>query len=289
MLNPYQTVLAKIKDIRDESNEVKLFTLFFLDKNFKKDFNVKSGQIVEVGIYGFGEGPFAICSSVYEKDFFQICVRKTGKLTNKMHKAKIGDIFTIRGPYGLGVFPETKRNLLLVAGGLGLVPLRSLIYKYIFGYFGGYWRLQKFNAPIVALKGGFTPKAQLFYGARSQDDLIFKDEYRRWRKYIDMHITLDNEEIGWNEHSGVITTLFRDVKIVDNPIAILCGPPIMYKFVLDELKRLKFKDEDIYMSLERRIHCAVGVCQHCAVGSKYICKDGPVFRWKDIKSIKGII
>lgn len=273
MLNPYQTTKAKIKDIKEESSEVKLFSLFFLDKNFKKSFDPKPGQIVEVGIPGFGEGPFAICSCASEKDFFQVCVRRAGKLTNKMHEAKIGDIFTIRGSYGLGVFPEIKKNLLLIAGGLGLVPLRPLIYKYMASL--GYSHLPS--------------QMQLFYGARSQDDLIFKDEYRRWRKYIDMHITLDKEEKGWDGHVGLITSLFRDVKMAENPIAILCGPPVMYKFALDELKRLKVKDEDIYMSLERRIHCGIGICQHCAVGSKYICKDGPVFRWRDIKNIKGVI
>lgn len=274
MLNPYQTTSAKIKDIKEESSEVKLFTLVFLDKKFKKSFNAKPGQIVEVGIHGFGEGPFAICSRISEKDFFQICVRRAGKLTKKMHEAKIGDIFTIRGPYGNGVFPEIKRNLLLVAGGIGLVPLRPLIYKYM-ASLGDHSHL----APLV----------QLFYGVRSQNDLIFKNEYKKWQRYIDMQVTLDKEEKGWNGHVGLVTTLFKDIKLVDNPIAIFCGPSIMYKSVLSELKRLDFKDEDIYMSLERRLHCGVGLCQHCAIGPKYICKDGPVFRWKDVRNIKGVI
>ncbi|MFH1030754.1 MAG: FAD/NAD(P)-binding protein [bacterium] len=274
MLNPYQTTKVKIKDIKEESGEVKLFSLIFLDKKFKNSFEPKPGQIIEVGIPGFGEGPFAICSCVSETDFFQICVRKVGKLTKKMHEAKIGDIFTVRGPYGNGVFPEIKRNVLLIAGGIGLVPLRPLIYKYM-SSLGDYSHL----APLV----------QLFYGVRSQSDMIFKTEYKKWQKYIDMHITLDKEEKGWGGHVGLITSLLKDIKLVDNPIAILCGPPVMYRFVLEELKRLNFKDDDIYMSLERRIHCGIGLCQHCAIGSKYICKDGPVFRWKDVRNIKGVI
>ncbi|MFH0856705.1 MAG: FAD/NAD(P)-binding protein, partial [bacterium] len=235
---------------------------------------------------GFGEGPFAVCSCGSNKKYFQICVRRAGLLTNKMHSLIAGEEMTMRGPYGLGVFPETDRNLLLIAGGIGLVPLRPLIQRY-----ANLREKENESArnthPSPFQEG--NAKVQLFYGVRSQKDLIFKGEYKKWKKYIDMHITLDKAEQGWKGHTGLITALFNDIKIIENPIAILCGPPVMFKFILKELKNLNFKDEDIYMSLERRIHCGIGLCQHCAAGSKYICKDGPVFRWEDIKNIKGII
>lgn len=272
MLNHYNTEIVKIKNIKLEAENIKLFTLGFENKEFIESFNPLPGQIVEVGVPCFGEGPFAVCSCGFEKRFFQICVRNVGQLTEKMHKLKKGDIMTLRGPYGLGVFPKTTRNLLLIAGGLGLVPLRPLIQR-----------------KIKYFKNGQSQKIQLFYGARSQKDIIFKDEYEEWRKYIDIYLTLDKEEQGWNGHIGLVPTLFQDVKLAENPIAILCGPPVMYKFVLNELKNLGFKDEDIYVSLERRIHCAVGVCQHCAIGSKYVCKDGPVFRYDKIKDIMGAV
>ncbi len=296
MFDPYKTTSVKIKDIRVEATEIKLFTLVFKDKKEQKKFNPLPGQIVEIGVPGFGEGPFAVCSCGFEKKYFQICVRRAGRLTNKMHSLMVGDVMTMRGPYGLGIFPETDRNLLLIAGGIGLVPLKPLIQRYVKkrGMENESARMQKKGAAeekcrdalrCVSTRGGI----QLFYGVRSREDMIFKSEYKEWKRYIDMHITLDKEEKGWKGHMGLITTLFNDVKIIDNPIAILCGPPIMFRFVLEELKERDFKDEDIYISLERRIHCGIGVCQHCAVGSKYICKDGPVFRWADVKDIKGII
>lgn len=282
MRDPYLTTNLKIKDIRNETEEIKLFTLVFLDKKEEKNFQPLPGQIVEIGYSGFGEGPFAVCSYGFENKFFQICVRKIGKLTNKLHDLKIGDTVTMRGPYGMGTFLETKRNLLLIAGGLGLVPLRPLIQKELKSAV----LLSHAQSGSVSRK---SPRIQLFYGVKSQNEMIFKSEYKEWKKSIDMHVTLDKEENGWNGHVGLITTLFNAVKVLDNPIAILCGPPVMYKFVVQELKRLNFKDEDIFMSLERRMHCGVGVCQHCAVGSKYVCKDGPVFCYKEIKNIPEII
>ncbi|MFC1612837.1 FAD/NAD(P)-binding protein [Patescibacteria group bacterium] len=285
MINPYKTTTVKIKDIKQETDNIKLFTLVFDDKKEQNKFKPLPGQIVEIGVPGFGEAPFAPCSCSSENKYFQICVRRAGSLTNKMSMLKKGDRMTFRGPYGLGVFPKTERNLLLIAGGIGLIPLRPLINRE--------------RIPPVSTgtsQGGLTPfikggtkKIQLFYGVKSQKDMIFKDEYPEWKKYIDMRITLDQKEQGWKGHIGMITTLCKDTKICGNPVVILCGPPIMYKFVLKELKKLQIKEEDIYISLERRMHCGIGVCQHCAIGSKYVCKDGPVFKWSDVKHINGVI
>ncbi len=300
MHNQYKTTTVRIKDIKEETAEIKLFTLVFEDKKEQKKFNPLHGQIVEIGVPGFGEAPFAPCSCGIQKDFFQICVRDVGRLTKKMHSLKIGDKLTVRGPYGLGTFPENNRNLLLIAGGIGLIPLRPLILKYVKlreNEHGNTRKklLQNITSPQPPASAGRSPKGegvkwmQLFYGVRSQKDMIFKDEYDDWEKYIDMRVTRDKEEKGWKGHAGLITTLFQEVKIIENPVAILCGPPIMFKFVLQELKKIGVKDEDIYMSLERRMHCGVGVCQHCAIGSKYVCKDGPVFKWSEIKNINGVI
>jgi len=286
MKDPYKTTTVKIKDIKQEADEIKLFTLAFDDKQEQKKFKPLPGQIVEIGVPGFGEAPFAPCSCSAENKYFQICVRRAGRLTNKINMLKKGDRMTFRGSYGLGVFPETDRNLLLIAGGLGLVPLRPLIYNVINANEG---ECGEYNPPLPTPCKGGGQRIQLFYGVKSQKDMIFKDEYEEWKKYVDMHITLDKKEKGWKGHVGMITTLCKDTEICGNPIVILCGPPIMYKFVLKELKKLKIKDEDIYMSLERRMHCGIGVCQHCAIGSKYVCKDGPVFRWADVKHINGII
>lgn len=285
MINPYKTTTVKIKNIKNEAPEIKLFTLVFEDEKRRENFHPLPGQIVEIGVSGFGEGPFAVCSCGFEENNFQICVRKAGRLTNKIHSLMVGEMMEMRGPYGMGVFPETDRNLLLIAGGIGLIPLRPLILKYT----KIHEKENELTRKCPSASFEVNQKFQLFYGVKSQKDMIFKSEYKEWEKYIDMHITLDKAEKGWAGHTGLVTTLFKDVKIVDNPIAILCGPPVMFKFILQELKKFNFKDEDIYMSFERRIHCGIGLCQHCAVGSKYICKDGPVFKWADVKEIKGII
>ena len=167
-----------------------------------------------------------------------------------------------------------KRNLLLVGGGCGFVPLRSVINNY-------------FDNPQV------YKRIQIFYGCKSVDDILFSREFKQWKKHFDFHLTLDKATTGEKRdlscNTGVVTKLFTKYKVLDDAVALLVGPPIMYRFVLQELKKLKFKPEDIYFSLERRMHCGVGTCQHCAIGSYYVCKDGPVFSWDQIKDVAGVI
>lgn len=269
MLNQYQTNPAIIKNIKTQATEVKLFTLEFKDK---KPLLFYPGQIIELSLPGFGEAPFAPCYTPDAKKF-QVCVRRVGRLTQKMHRLKKGDQVGIRGPYGRGYIkiPPAK-NILLIAGGLGLIPLRPFILDY-----------------LLHLARYPNQKVQLFYGARCLEDLLFKDEFSHWEKKIDVCLTLDKGCKNWQHHLGVITDLFRCKKVINDAIAIVCGPPVMYKFVIQELKNKNFKDEDIYFSLERRLHCGLGVCQHCAIGPYYVCKDGPIFRYDEIKEINGAI
>ena len=276
MYNPYQPKIAIIKKIQRQVSEVKLFTLNFKNKRDRLKFI--PGQFVELGVPGFGEAPFAPCSNPQDISF-QICIRRAGSLTSKLHSLKVNDSVTIRGPFGNG-FPNPPiggedKNLLLVGGGLGIIPLRSLI-------------LSAGQRP-ASRPAGKTRKIQIFYGARHTRDLLFKKEFRFWQKSANLCLTLDKKCPGWRGHIGLITTLFDDVKLIPNAIAIVCGPPIMYKFVLKKLKEANFSDTDIYLSLERRMHCGIGVCQHCTIGSKYVCKDGPIFRYDELKKIKGAI
>ncbi len=260
MKNPYQPKTAIIRKIQPQASEIKLFTLEF--KNQKDRLEFIPGQFIEIGIPNFGEAPFAVCSRPGDIEW-QICVRQAGSLTTKLHTLKVGDMVTLRGPYGNG-FPQIKdKNLLLIGGGLGLIPLR----------------------PLILASGEKNQKIQVFYGARHTKDLIFKNEYKLWEKSVDLYLTLDKECPGWKGHIGLITTLFDDTKIIENAVAILCGPPVMYKFVLEKLKEANFADSDIFLSLERRMHCGIGVCQHCTIGSKYVCKDGPIFRYDEIKNL----
>lgn len=305
MDNPYQTTSAKVIKITEQAPNIKLFR-FDLDKKLE----FLPGQIIFLSIPGFGEAPFAPCNPP-ETDFLELCVRKIGKLTQIIHKLKIGDIMGIRGPHGNGwpFIPEKswnserkfaqktsknesslplKRrlsfasselqrsgsatpNLLMIVGGLGLVPLRTLL-----------WGKNRFLSPET--------KIQIFYGAKTPDDFLFKNDYDKWKEQgIDLQLTIDKECPGWNDCVGVVTALFDKHLISKNTTAFLCGPPIMYKFVLEKLKEKNISDENIYLSLERRMHCGIGICQHCAIGSFYTCKDGPVFQYTDIKNIQGAI
>lgn len=299
MPNPYQTKTYKIIDIKLEAPGVKLFSLTPAGKGTALKF--KPGQIIEVSMPGFGEAPFAPCPSSDSKDL-QLCIRKVGLVTNKLHLMKIGDKVGIRGPYGNG-WPENchpersasevkdptrgtlrsaqsdrikqndgiKRNLLIVVGGLGLIPLRYFI-----------WNKDKFL--------GRDAKIQIFYGARTLKDFLFKSDFDDWRKMgVDLQLTIDKKCPGWSGCIGVVTKLFDQVEIIKNARAFLCGPPIMYRFVLEKLKEHGFADKDIFLSLERRMHCGIGICQHCAIGPYYVCKDGPAFQYDKIKDIKNAI
>jgi NAD(P)H-flavin reductase len=277
MFNPYQTHEVKIIDIIQETVNTKRFVLAFKDKKIKKVFEFVPGQILEVSLPPYNEAPFAYCSSPQHPEYFEITVRAVGSLTSALCKLKKRDTIAVRGPYGNGwpISEIKKRNTLMIAGGIGFIPFRPLLKE------------------ICEDQQEFKKKYQLFYGAKSQSDIVFKKDLPRWCNNIDLHITLDfgkpKRIASQFCDIGLITTLFEKVKVLPNSIALVCGPPIMCKFVIQKLKAAGFVDNDIYLSLERKMECCVGVCEHCAVGSFYVCKDGPVFRWSEIKNIKNII
>jgi len=273
MLNPYLPKIAKIKKIQAESTDTKLFTFEFVEKTDRDEFSFRHGQFLMAGILGFGEGAFDICSSAIKTETVDLAIRKIGQLTEKFHQARVGDVVTLRGPFGNGLKEEIykNRNILLIGGGCGFVTMRSFILDYLHG----------------ALNT--TGKVQVLYGCLNEANMLYKDEYGAWRQKIDLHVILNKPSANWRGPSGVITKLFSQVKILNNSIAVLCGPPIMYKFVIQELQKLKFADADIYLSLERRMYCGVGVCQHCAIGPYYVCKDGPIFTYAQLKNIPNAI
>jgi sulfhydrogenase subunit gamma (sulfur reductase) len=270
MHNPYETQSVRILDIKDEGSNSKLFAL-----ERPRDFQFGAGSFLLVSLAGFGEAPFGICSNPNNKKTFEFCVREVGKVTEELHKMKKGDKVGIRGPYGHG-FPlelAEKRNLLIVVGGIGLEPLRPAILEMIDNR-------DKYG------------KVQIFYGAKTEADLLFRNDYESWVKNnIDLNLCLEKPsgkvKLKCPLFPGLVTALFDKVVLAPDPIAFLCGPPMMFKFVLQKLEKLRFRDEDIYLSLERRMHCGVGVCQHCAIGGKYVCKNGPVFSWAELKKYKG--
>jgi len=267
MRNNFIPQEIKVIKVEKDSVDTKLFTLAFCDSKTQKNFSFEHGQFMMFGLPGVGEAAFDICSaSKNNHKFFQLNVRLVGQVTKKLHELKKGDKAWTRGPFGRG-FPINKfknRNLLLIGGGCGSVTLRSLILDHLDG------RLNAKN------------KLQVFYGCQNEETLQFKKEYQDWQKKLDLNIILEKPKKSWAGDKGLITRLFKEKEVVPTPVAIICGPPVMYKFVIAELKKLNVKDEDIYVSLERRMSCGLGTCQHCAIGSKYVCQDGPVFSLAEI-------
>lgn len=278
MFNPYHPEPAKIVGIKPQTDTIKLFRFELGQKIWGYNFNFNPGQIIELSIPGFGEAPFAPCNAPGSK-YLELCIRAVGKLTNRLHEMKVGDKVGIRGPFGQG-WPSFQRsgrrnnsdeNLLIVVGGLGLIPLRTLILG-------------------KKLFLGKKAKIQIFYGAKASQEMLFRDEYDKWRENnVEINLTVDKKCPDWQGCVGLVTMLFEKTRIIENARVFVCGPPVMYRAVLEKLKTSGFSDDDIYLSLERRMHCGLGVCQHCGIGTYYTCKHGPAFNYAQIKNIPGAI
>ena len=261
---------ARIVGVEDLTALEKLFTLELPDHY---SLNHRPGQFVEVSVLGIGEAPISITSSPSRSNgMFELCIRRVGDLTNAIHHQKTGDLLGIRGPFGQG-FPFERfrgKDLLFVPGGLGLAPLRSLINE------------------VLDDRGKYG-KVTILYGARSPADLLFQDELAEWenRDDLDLHITVDQPDAMWRGNVGVITTLFKNIHVhARNTVAVVVGPPVMYRFVLMELLGMGIAEGNIWFSFERRMKCGVGKCGHCQLQHIYTCQDGPSFSYADIKHLE---
>lgn len=263
-------VTAKIREIRPLTALEKVFTI---DLPEGLTLGHRPGQFVEVSVLGVGEAPISISSSPSRSNGnFELCVRKVGDVTSALHRLKPGDCIGVRGPYGRG-FPVEKfrgKDLLFAPGGLGLAPLRSLINQ-------------------VLDERAQYGRVIILYGARTPAELLFKDELEEWGKRPDVELllTVDRGDESWKGNVGVITTLFRHITVYPrNTVAITCGPPVMYRFVLMELFGKGISEGNIYLSLERRMKCGVGKCGHCQINNVYACQSGPVFTYAEIKGLE---
>lgn len=263
------------------SKILRVETLTATEKRFEiqlpegKSLGHKPGQFVEVSLFGFGEAPISISSSPTCNHTFDLTVRRTGRLTDEMHKLTAGSTLGIRGPFGNG-FDVAKfqgKDMLFVAGGIGLAPLKSLIDYTVD-------RRKDFRRVII------------LYGTKHPREILFSKEIEAWQanKEVEFHMTVDRADEGWKGHVGVITTLIPPLQLdVDNTIAAVVGPPIMYKFVIMSLKGKRLPDENIYMSLERRMKCGVGKCGHCQINHSYVCQEGPVYHYPYAKELEEAI
>lgn len=276
MRNPYQPWLAVIDEIRDEvvgERAIKTFRLVFQDEDLRKKFTFIPGQCVMVSLFGEGECMFALSSSPTEKGYIEVSVMKLGKVTSALHECEVGDILGVRGPYGNGFDVDAwqGKNIVFIGGGIGQAPLRSLI-RYMLD------NREKYG------------KLDVIYGARTTNDLCYKKELFDLEKRddVNVYLSIDVKEEGWTRFVGFVPDNVLEVKpSPENAIAITCGPPIMIKFVIQNLLKLGFSEEQIFTTLEMRMKCGIGKCGRCNIGNLYVCKDGPVFSYKQLKSIKG--
>ena len=262
--------LGVITDIRIDTPDIKTFRV--VSPEGKKLFEHRPGQCAMVSIPGIGEAMFSITSSPTNTEYMEFSIKKCGCVTTWLHAAEVGQQITVRGPYG-NPFPVDDvfagKDLLFVAGGVGLAPLRSVI-NYCRHYRDRYGQID------------------IVYGSRSKDDLLdYQEIINEWSNDsgVNVHLTIDREQEGWDGHVGFVPTYVKELGFEPNKTAVLCGPPIMIKFTLQGLGELGFNREQVYTTLELRMKCGVGKCGRCNVGNKYVCKDGPVFRMDQLDQL----
>jgi sulfhydrogenase subunit gamma (sulfur reductase) len=275
--NVYLPKIALLDRVVEEIADVKTFYWHFEDQAEQAAFRkFLPGQFAQVSVFGAGEFPASLPPSPTEEELF-FTVRRVGSVTAALHQLRPGSRFGVRGPYGNG-FPMNQyygRNLLFVAGGIGLIPLRSCL-NYALDNRHRYGKIQ------------------LFYGARGLKDLMYLGALREWEmsRGFECYLTVDRADDQWTGHVGVVGSLFRKPGVtvpVENTTAFVCGPPIMFRFVIRDLKEMGFEDCNIMSTLERYMKCGVGKCGHCCIGLAYVCADGPVFTYEQIKRLGEVI
>jgi len=277
MNNPYLPVPVTIKKIviENEARDIKTFDLVFNDKKDSGKFEFNCGQFAEISMPGIGESPIGIASSPMDEGLVQFTVKKykTGEVTNALHNLCPGDTIGIRGPYGNG-FPMKDfegSNLVIIGGGFAFTTLRSLT-KYV---------LHEKNRDRFK-------DITILYGARSPGELIYKSELKQWeeRDDINVHLTVDGGDGNWKGRVGLVPNVLKEVAPSSkNSVALICGPLIMVKFTMLPIMDLGFEPDKIFFSLEMRMKCGIGKCGRCNIGPKYVCKDGPVFTYKELQGL----
>ncbi|MEW6381188.1 MAG: FAD/NAD(P)-binding protein [bacterium] len=275
MENPYLPKRVRIEKVIDETagKDIKSFVFSFVNPQDRQAFAYHPGQFAEISIAGSGEIPIGIASSPTEGDMVMFTVKRMGVVTRELHNSSPGRIVGLRGPYGNG-FPmeELKgRNIVIVGGGFAFTTLRALAV-----YLMGDERRKDYGDITV------------IYGARTPGDLIYRQELQAWasRKDMNVHITVDKGEPGWEGREGFVPAVVKQVApSAKDAIALVCGPPIMIKFTIPILFELGFAADKILNSLEMRMKCGIGKCGRCNIGSKYVCKDGPVFTYAELQNM----
>jgi len=275
--NPFLPDPARIVRVYPLTQDVKFFQVRLVDINKALAFQYHPGQFAMISILGAGEAPFSISSTPSRPGLLEFCIRKTGTITGAIFNLEENDLIGVRGPYGNG-FPIEKmlgKDILIVMGGLGAAPLRSVLLYCLDNR-------DQFGRVI------------LLHGAKCPAEMIFCQEFQDLKKREDLecYLTVDTDDTGqWEDNIGVVTTLFPKLKAInpEQTVSLVCGPPVMYKFVIQELLKLQIPKDQILMTLERRMKCGVGKCGHCAIDYIYTCLDGPVFTYWDVIHMRELI
>ena len=259
-----------VTDIRTDTPDVKTFRVESPEGGVM--FKHMPGQCAFLSMPGVGEALFSITSSPTQTNYMEFSIKRCGCVTEWLHAMEVGQQITVRGPYGNGFPVETDlkgKDLLFIAGGIGLAPLRSVI---------NYCRDNRANYGTI----------DIIYGSRSKEDLVdYEEIVNEWMKEdgINVHLTIDREQDNWDGHVGFVPNYVKEVNPDLSKTVLMCGPPIMIKFTLGALKELGFKETQVYTTMELKMKCAVGKCGRCNIGSKYVCKDGPVFRFDQLDAL----
>ena len=271
--NIYKPYLMEIENIIEETPDVRTFRLKFKNADEAEKFSFKAGQFGEYSVLGEGESTFCVASSPTRKGYIECTFRKAGRVTNALANLELGDTVGFRGPYG-NTFPIDQwegKNLLYIAGGIALPPMRCVIWNTI--------DLREKYKDIT-----------IVYGAKTVKDLVYKQELQEWEDRPDIKLitTVDpgGQTPDWKGEIGFVPMVLEKIApSSENTVAILCGPPVMIKFTIPVLKKLGFQDKDIYTTLENRMKCGFGKCGRCNVGKVFVCKDGPVFNYEQILTL----
>lgn len=261
--DPLIPMIGVVTDIRMDTPDVKTFRVVGLDG--KKPFEHIPGQCAMLSMPGIGEALFSITSSPTNEDYLEFSIKKCGCVTTWLHEMEPGRQVTLRGPYGNGFPVDTElkgKDLLIIAGGIGLAPVRSVI---------NYVRANRANYGTL----------DIVYGSRSKEDLVgYAEIIDEWCKEdgINVHLTIDREQEDWDGHVGFVPNYVKELNFDTSKTVVMCGPPIMIKFTLAGLEELGFRRDQVYTTFELKMKCALGKCGRCNIGDKYVCKDGPVFR-----------
>lgn len=264
-------VVATVRKIIKETPNIISLQLVLDDQQAMANFNFEPGQVGQISVFGTGEATFVINSPPYHKEFLQFSVMKAGVVTTAIHNLSEGEKVGLRAPLG-NWFPYRKmegRNILFVGGGIGIAPLRPLIFH------------------MLANKDRYK-NLRLLYAARTPQDYCFKDDIDAWEKSKDLELiqTIDDACYGWDKEVGLCANVLEQKKpSPENTVAVVCGPPIMIKYTLEVLKKLKFEDDMVYITLERRMKCGIGKCGRCNIGEKFVCVDGPVFSLAELNNV----